>query len=106
MGIVISLVPIIKLILVFQTPDVCVRTLGSFLSQFSLVPSLINELNKISDMCSFCICVRITILSLKKGKIILGTSLVVQRLRICPAMRGTQVPSLIEEPRSHMLWDN
>ena len=46
MGIVISLVPNIKLMLVFQTADVCVQTLGSFLNQFLPVPSLINELNK------------------------------------------------------------
>ena len=35
-----------------------------------------------------------------------GTSLVVQRLRICLAMQGTQVQSLVWELRSHMLWSN
>ena len=33
----------------------------------------------------------------------IGTSLVVQWLRICLAMQGTQVRSLVEELRSHML---
>ena len=92
----------------FSIPDcrcICLD-FGLFFDQFLLVPSLINELNKISDVCSFYICIRITILSLKKRKIILGTSLVVQWLRICPAMQGTQVPSLIGELRSHMPWDN
>ena len=41
---------------------------GLFFEPFLPVPSLINELNKISDMCSFYICIRITILSLKKEK--------------------------------------
>ena len=27
-------------------------------------------------------------------------------VRICPAMQGTQVQSLVEELRSHMLWSN
>ena len=54
----------------FSIPDcrcICLD-FGLFFDQFLLVPSLINELNKISDMCSFYICIRITILSLKKKK--------------------------------------
>ena len=35
-----------------------------------------------------------------------GTSLVVQRLRICLAMQGTQVWSAVGVLRSHMLWSN
>ena len=34
----------------------------------------------------------------------MGTSLVVQWLRICLAMQGAQVQSLVGELRSHMLW--
>ena len=51
--IVTSFVPIIELILAFLTAYMCVGTLGSPLNQFLLVPSLINELNKTSDMCDF-----------------------------------------------------
>ena len=36
----------------------------------------------------------------------MGTSLVVQWLRIRIAMQGTQVQSLIRELGSHMLWGN
>jgi len=35
-----------------------------------------------------------------------GTSLVVQWLRMCLAMQGTQVQSLVGELRSYMLWGN
>ena len=35
-----------------------------------------------------------------------GTSLVVQWLRICLQMQGTWVQSLVGEPRFHMLWGN
>ena len=35
-----------------------------------------------------------------------GTSLVVQRLRICLPMQGMQVQSLVRELRSHMRWNN
>ena len=35
-----------------------------------------------------------------------GTSLVVQWLRISLAMHGTSVPSLVRELRSHILWSN
>ena len=35
-----------------------------------------------------------------------GTSLVVQWLRICLAMQGTQVQSLVREPRSPVPWSN
>ena len=36
----------------------------------------------------------------------LGTSLVVQWLRICLPMQGTRVRSLVWELRSHMQWGN
>ena len=37
-------------------------------------------------------------------KVLLGTSLVVQWLRIHPARQGTWVQSLVGELRAHMLW--
>ena len=36
----------------------------------------------------------------------LGSSLVVQWLRIHLPMKGTWVQSLVREPRSHVLWGN
>ena len=39
-------------------------------------------------------------------RLIVRTSLVVQWLRICLPMQGTQVQSLIQELKSHMLWGN
>ena len=35
-----------------------------------------------------------------------GTSLLVQGLRICLAMQGTQAQSLVREVRSHLSWGN
>ena len=37
---------------------------------------------------------------------LLGTSLVIQQLRILLPMQGTQVWSLVQEVRSHMPWGN
>ena len=42
-----------------------------------------------------------TVFQLKKQT---GTALVVQWLKICPALQGAQVPSLVRELRSHILW--
>ena len=44
--------------------------------------------------------------SLKAGEIKAKTSFVVQGLRICLAMQGMKVLSLVRELRSHMLWGN
>ena len=49
----------------------------------------------------------VTVYSFPRDAIIkyrkLGTSLVIQGLRICLAMQGTWVPSLVREPSSHLL---
>jgi len=42
----------------------------------------------------------------KIKSLLIGTSLVVQWLRICLPMQGIQVRSLVGEPRSHMLQGN
>ena len=39
-------------------------------------------------------------------KCTVGTSLVVQWLRICLSMQGTQIRSLVRKLRSHMPWGN
>ena len=44
--------------------------------------------------------------SLKAGEIKAKTFFVVQGLRICLAMQGMKVLSLVRELRSHMLWGN